>query len=327
MDKICCILDSDESFAVRICACFNKKHVFPFMVHAFSDVNEYISCARVNEVALLIVDEGMYEEVRHVVAGQIIRLCEQPMLMEGEADACIAKFQASDNIIRDVLGVYSGQLLSQGRQKQPTASKLVCVYSPNGYCGKTTLALALSHIKGQEKRVLYLNFEEFSAIDMDNGNGTLSDALYYFRIASEYGSGKLLSVICHGNGFDYIAPTACAQDIAWLDTDVMLSFIEGLSRLGEYELIVVDMGSLIKEPWKLLSQAGIILSPVPDSLHRQRRQKEFEKYMYMAGYEAVMDRVRMVDIIQDNSIARDGHLNYAYILGSRYGRMVGAIDI
>lgn len=35
MGKICCILDSDESFAVRICACFNKKHVLPFSVQAF----------------------------------------------------------------------------------------------------------------------------------------------------------------------------------------------------------------------------------------------------------------------------------------------------
>ena len=84
MGKICCILDSDESFAVRICACFNKKHVLPFSVQAFSDMDAYMSCAQNNEVELLIVDESLYEEVRHVPAGQIIRLCEQPMLMEGE---------------------------------------------------------------------------------------------------------------------------------------------------------------------------------------------------------------------------------------------------
>lgn len=246
--------------------------------------------------------------------------------MEGGADACVAKFQASDNIIRDVLGVYGGRITA-GRLCQSGAAKLVCVYSPNGYCGKTTLALSLSHIKGQDKRVLYLNFEEFSALDIKESNGTLSDALYYYHIAPEFGEGKLMSVICHGNGFDYIAPAVCAQDIAQMDTDVIISFIDTLMRLGEYELIVVDMGSIIKEPWKLLEQAGVILSPVPDSFHRQRRQKEFEKYMYMAGYETVMERVTMVDIIQDNSIVREGQLNYAYITGSRYGRMVGAIDV
>ena len=52
---------------------------------------------------LLLVDESMYDDVKDISAGQIIRLCEQPMLMEGDDEPCVAKFQASDNIIRDVL--------------------------------------------------------------------------------------------------------------------------------------------------------------------------------------------------------------------------------
>ena len=117
MDKVCCILDMDEKYAVRVGACFNNRHVFPFMMQAFSSVDEYISCAMVNEVVLLFVDDEMYDAVKGVPAGQIIRLCEQPMLFEGSAEPVVAKFQAGDNIIRDVLCLYKGQISAACRTK------------------------------------------------------------------------------------------------------------------------------------------------------------------------------------------------------------------
>lgn len=326
MSRLCCVLDADENFAVRISACFNSRHVLPFMVQAFSDTEAYISCAQLNQVELLIVDESMYEEVRGIPVGQIIRLCEQPMLMEGGADVCIVKFQSSDNIIRDVLAVYRGQLIPLPSAGVKDRAELVCVYSPNGYCGKTTLALSLAHIKGRDRKVLYLNFEEFSALQGMGEKGNLSDALYYYGIAAG-GSAKLMSVVSRGNGYDYIAPAACAEDIADSDTDTIAAFVEELVRQGGYELVVIDVGSLVKDPWKLFEQADRVLMPMPDSAHRKRRQKEFEKFMYTSGREAVMERVRMVELVQEDTLFKDGQVNYACLAGSRYAKAVSVIDI
>ena len=66
MEKVCCILDSDEKFAIRMCTCINRKHVFPFIVQAFSKLEEYISCAMTNQVELLLVDESMYDDVKDI---------------------------------------------------------------------------------------------------------------------------------------------------------------------------------------------------------------------------------------------------------------------
>lgn len=325
MGKICCILDSDESFAVRICACFNKKHVLPFSVQAFSDMDAYMSCAQNNEVELLIVDESLYEEARHVPAGQIIRLCEQPMLMEGEADACIVKFQASDSIIRDVLGVYTGRLMPAACAKTADKAEIVCIYSPNGYCGKTTLSLALAHIKGRERKVLYINLEEFSALGTAAGN--LSDVLYYYHVNSKMCGGKIMSLISTGNGFDYIPPAACAKDILDTDAETIIGLTEAVILSGGYEMVIIDVGSLVKEPWKLLEYSDKILIPSPDSPHRQRRVKEFEKFMYTSGYGDTMEKVCMVDIVGDDSVFRDGSINYACLAGSVYAKAVGSIDV
>ena len=70
-----------------------------------------------------------------------------------------------------------------------------------------------------------------------------------------------------------------------------------------------------------------ILIPSPDSPHRQRRVKEFEKFMYTSGYGDTMEKVCMVDIVGDDSVFRDGSINYACLAGSVYAKAVGSIDV
>ena len=123
-------------------------NVYPYL----RDCVQSVQAQSYQNWELLLVDESMYDDVKDISAGQIIRLCEQPMLMEGDDEPCVAKFQASDNIIRDVLYLYNGSIASGGGVVDGSSVKTVCVYSPCGCCKKTTLALAFAHIKGQKKR-------------------------------------------------------------------------------------------------------------------------------------------------------------------------------
>ena len=129
------------------------------------------------------------------------------------------------------------------------------------------------------------------------------------------------------DAFDYVAPAVCAKDLAGTDTDTFIGLIDKLARLGEYELVVVDMGSLIKEPWVLLCHADMILSPAPDSEYKKKRQEEFEKYMYMSGYESVIEKLIQVDSTHDGEMYRDGQVNFSHIQGSMLAKAVTDIDI
>lgn len=326
MDKLCCILDADESYAVRISQCINSRHALPFEARAFSDAEAYYECEHTNEVELLIVGESMYPKVRDCAARKIIRLSEQSVLMEGDDALCIAKYQPCDNIIRDVINLY-GDKMPIVRAVSDSRGKLVSIYSPNGCCGRTTLGLALAHIRGQRQRVLYINLEEFSALELPERRGSLSDALYYYLTGGGNARTRIMTVISQGNGFDYIPPAVCAQDLPQFSTESIMGLIGQLTELGGYELIIVDVGSLIKEPWRLLTDSDVILSPSPDTVHRRKKQSEFEKYLYSAGMEKIADRIVKVDIIRDNNLFSDGRINYPYLLNSPYGRMVSGIDV
>ena len=344
MERLCCILDADESYAVRVAACFNERRAFSYPVRAFSDLEAYRECEAGNEVELLLAAEDMYSRLGQTAAKVVIRLCEQaPAGGDGQQGsglcgqegqnkraARIAKYQAVDNVIRDALRLYADEEPEGLLYPSAAAGKarLVCIYSPNGHTGKTTLGLALAHIKGQKRKVLYLNFEEFSAVgqELSEHTGNLSDALFYYH-TSGGGIGKILSVVNRGNGFDYIAPAACAEDLPQFSADIIADFVGKVAEAGGYELIIVDIGALIKEPWKLLCRADTILAPKPDCAHRRRRQMEFEKYLHYAELDFVAERITLVDIVQDEGIAADGRMNYPKLVCSPYGRAVSAIDV
>ena len=136
-----------------------------------------------------------------------------------------------------------------------------------------------------------------------------------------------MSVISQGNGYDYIPPAVCAQDLPQFSTESIMGLIGLLADMCSYELIIVDVGGLIKEPWTLLAHSDVILAPAPDSVHRRKKQNEFEKYLYEADMGETAERIVKVDIIRDNNLFIDGKLNYPYLLNSPYGRMVNSIAI
>lgn len=329
MEKLCCILDSEENYAVRMATCFNNKKVFPHVMRAFSETESYIECSKENEIVLLLVADNLYKESLVSTAGLIIKLSDQSLVMES-ADGLpqVGKYQAIDSIIRDVISLYESAGHTADNIRSAKKAKLVSVYSPNGYCGKTTLALALAHERGKKEHVIYINLEEFSGLGqlLPERKGNLSDALYYFQTGIGNGMGKYLSIISPGDGFDYYPPAACATDIPYMSTGVITDFVEQLAVIGSYSMVILDIGSLIKEPWKLLAKSDAVLMPKPDSLHREQRQMEFEKFLLASGYEDVLKKVVMVPLVRDEQICKQNKLDFCRLSSCEFGRMVSQIE-
>ena len=69
----------------------------------------------------------------------------------------IYKFQSGDDIIREVMAVYSEipgiRPNTAGATDQ--SRRIIGVYSPIGRCGKTCLALAIGQILAKEEKVLF----------------------------------------------------------------------------------------------------------------------------------------------------------------------------
>lgn len=327
MKGVCCILDSEEKYALLLTECLNASRLLPFTLRTYSDLEAYVSCSEENSIELLIVEEALLSQIDRDKIGCIIVLSESGGTDGAEDIPCVHKYQAVDKLVREIAAIYGdmGQERSVVREKSQVC--LIGVYSPNGNCYKTTFCLALAYIMGRSRKVLYINLEEFSALgeQLQEGQYNLSDALYFYHIGER--SVKLLSAINEGNEFDYISPVSAAEDLVYFTEDVLLGLIDRLVQLGGYEAVIMDVGSLVKRPWQLLGQLDYIYAPASRNRHEERRLMEFKKYLHNMGNDRLADNIREIYLPYDESIAREGKLVFSKALGGSFGKAVWELEV
>ena len=76
----------------------------------------------------------------------------------------IYKFQSGDDIIREVMAVYSEipGIRPNTAGSVDQSRRIIGVYSPVGRCGKTCLALAIGQILAKEEKVLFVTLDTFT---------------------------------------------------------------------------------------------------------------------------------------------------------------------
>ena len=165
----------------------NQKKNIPFEIQAFTNVSSFVAYAKENPVELLLISaEAMCPEVGELDIGKIVILTEGSKPDELDRYADVYKYQASSDIVREVMACYGAEkaVLPAQMPVLKKTTELLGIYSPLGFCGQTSFALALAQILGREKSVLYLNMEEYSGFEElfeKEYPYTLSDLLYFVR--------------------------------------------------------------------------------------------------------------------------------------------------
>lgn len=285
-EKVCCILDSDAEFALRLTEYLNEKKLLPMRVMTFTDLEALETAAKKYQLELLISD-GQFQ-TSDLVLGRHIILKETA---EDVGEDSIYRYQPAQNLAKAILALSDTDIsLFAGKTD---GVQILCVYSPAGKSGKTGLAISLAKAAGVQGTALYLNLEEFSAIGgilPDPGKG-LSEALYYYHAAGEQAYTRILGCTAQAMGFDYFYPVTCADDMEVLDGPVLTQFLSMFVRGGSYQTLIIDLGNLLKSPWKLLACADRIIMPEPTDNYSRRKTASFESYLFLSGRGDLAERI------------------------------------
>ena len=116
---------------------------------------------------LLISSEAMCREVGELDIGKIVILTEGSKPKELEKYTGVYKYQASSDVVREVMACYGAEkaILPAQLPVLKKTTEILGVYSPLGGCLQTCFALTLAQILGREKSVLYLNLEEYAGFE------------------------------------------------------------------------------------------------------------------------------------------------------------------
>ena len=286
-EKVCCILDRNENYAVKLTEYINNRHALPYRALAFTSADALVECADAYDIEILVADEAFSDDgIERIGAKSCVVLAENAESDNGR----VCRYQAADDVIKDIIGNVSGYT---SKSIAVSDTKVVSVYSPATKCFKTTTALAVAIAYGRLGKTLFISLEQFAGLDgiLRDDRGGLSEAIYYYHIGGDNAYGKILSCSGSTHGFDYLSPVVCADDVADLTCDEIVKFVSMLAEKGGYLYIVADVGCVFNRPWKLLEVSDRIIMPEPLDYMGIRKVSQFEKYLMMSGRSGIENKI------------------------------------
>ncbi len=324
------ILDEDQRYVSLLTEYAAARQYLGFRAEPFTDKARAEEYLEAHEVKILLIAQKIYmadEQAwrQRCARRDVYLICladSQQQLWQGRAS--VRKYQAADSLMKAVMDLYAqqkehilpsemeaakemtnakadeqaaGQRPVQWEIDEDVGAKLIGVYSPIGRCGKTSFAVTLGEMLAFHEHVLYLNLEEYSGfadlLDMD-GEGDLSDLLYFSRAAEGGLLYKLGSLIHTWEKLDYILPPFFSGDLREIGGEEWCTFLRKLAVEGEYTRIVLDMGTQLDNVFALLKLCTRVYVPVltdpvskaklrqfADNIERVEGQKLAEKLRYL----------------------------------------------
>ncbi|MCM1307070.1 MAG: hypothetical protein NC223_00560 [Butyrivibrio sp.] len=297
-EKVCCILDSDENYAVRLTDYINERKALPYKALAFSSGAALEACRDKYEIKLLLEGGDGKADLELINPEVYIRLSEEENIGENQ----VYRYQSAERIIKDLASHISG---FSRKYSQKRTAEIISVYSPATKCFKTTLALGIAAEAAKRGRTLFISLEQFSGLGrlLSGARGGLSDALYYYKSGKEAAFGKILSCADSILGFDFFAPAVCADDIAEQSDGEMTDFVYLLAERGDYARIIADVGCVFNKPWRLLEASERIIMPAPLDYMGRKKASEFENYLLLSGRSEVERNIFKIDVPYDEALA------------------------
>lgn len=298
---ILAIYDQDMEYANCFMEYISGKQGIPFKTAAFTEKDalfEYVSENYID--ILLIAASTMDDSMAQQNIGKIILLSSGIIFSEYIGYSSIYKYQSTENIIREVLDYYVDIRKDNGMISVSKGNTdIIGVYSPVGRTGQTTFSLTLGQVLSTDYSTLYINMEEFSAFDKISGKnypGDLSDLMYFFRQNPEALSIKLQAIVNNMHGMDYIPPLLYSGDLRNIDTEEWVKLIQKIASTENYDKIVLDLSSMVRDVFQILDICSSVYMPINDDRISLMKIAAYEEYLLKNERENLVNRTVKIKI-------------------------------
>ncbi|MCD7736215.1 MAG: hypothetical protein LUI07_04505 [Lachnospiraceae bacterium] len=296
--SIFAVCDLEASYACNLTEYLNERKATPFEVQAFTNVESLEKFAKENEIEILLIStRAMCNEIRELPISRTIILSEGEQISD-LGYPLIYKYQSSDEILSEVMEYYvqdhpQPHILSLGNRK----TKLYGVYSPIGRTRKTSFALALGEILAETRKVLYLNFEEFSGFEelfQTKYRMDISDLIYFLRQKEGSLVYKLNTVIQTFHELEYIPPALSPADVRDVTGEEWLAFLKEVMSFREYDVLILDLSEQVDDLFRILKECDRIYMPIQEDRISQAKLRQYDQLVHMLEMEGIQEKTHRI---------------------------------
>ena len=300
MKDIIAICDREERYLYHLVEYLEKKEVFPFIIHAFTNYETLYDYLLRNQINFLLISEEMFrEDIFSCYGGKLLILNETGKIKERE-EIHINKYQSSENIYQMIMNNCMEDIGPLPQNSPGTNfSKIIGFYTPVQRCLQTSFSLCLGQLLAKNAKVLYVNLESYSGFHTLTGNpstGDITDVLYYLTCDKEKLSYKLSSMICSIKELEYIVPFPVGRNIGDIEGDIWKDLIFFLSKMTEYEYIIFDLGEQVQNLFEILSLCNYIFTINRQDAYSRAKQKQYEELLKIKNCEDLLLKTKKLDL-------------------------------
>lgn len=227
-----------------------------FIIRIYS-AKEFLSETR--EFDMVLWDGN---EAKEAYGGRIVYLAEKPSEVLKSAALkrfCIYKYSAAASMVAALFEIYEALTGRRAVNLKRQEVRLLAFSSCEGGSGCTTAAMAAAQefCRFQEKRVLYLSFEEYESTGdyMKPEEGVKGTAVYLYNLFNKiYSDEKTMRdeqrrpfleghMVRDDFGIEAFAPSVGRNPLRELKPDEMDRFMASLIDSNRYDVIIMDLGA------------------------------------------------------------------------------------
>lgn len=294
--NILAICDRESMYVNSLSDYINENNPFPFQIEAFSGTGTLMEYAKKQGIDILLIAEDLLEEsITMLNVRNILIIAENKRTAEQSEYPSIYKYQSADSILKELLHYCEdADVLMQANCISAGSKQIIGVFSPINRIYKTSLAISVGQLLAKERKVLYINMEEYSGFPQmlnEGDQGTLSDLLYLIE------QDKDIKLILHNlvqniGRLEYIPTVLTPIDISDVKEETWSRLIEEITNTTEYEVLILDIGNSVNGVFKLLNMCSVILTPYREDVFSNAKMQSYEKVLQGAGYEYVLEKTK-----------------------------------
>lgn len=244
------VATADKEYLHRFENTMQERYRGRLKLSLYTDFNAALEKAGEIKADILLADEDMFPE-----QVELPRRCIPAILVSEKGidsingRTAICKYQSVQALYSDIMEVYSIQAESSGIKASADISSqktIVTFYPAAGGVGCSTVAAAFCvYLARQNRKVLYLNLEEFGSSDIffhGVGKDDFSKVIYALEIDNSSTRLRIESAMRKDDsGVYYYSPTPSALDMQDMTEDRIDYLFEQLGSSTQIDTIVVDM--------------------------------------------------------------------------------------
>lgn len=307
------VCDADTAYLNQFAAYFRNHEVDNFVIHTFTRLEVFMQGLLQQKYDLIIVGQGfeaakeglnsydvpvlyLQEEVE---AGDDSRLLVAETTDYGKhKEKTILKYQSVETILHEMYVMCEKEEGTPLQENGEVFSKVevIGVCSPVQHEMQVPFSVTMASMLAEKKKVLYLNLMECSGLleifqwEGERNLGDLLVKVHQNRLTEE----GIRQVIYQSGELFYIPPAGNPENIYEIDAKEYEKLLIFLEQQMDFEVIVIDFGSMFAGFSELLTHCRQIDCLMKSGPFFECKKELFLQYIKSCRQEQVAERIQMI---------------------------------